>query len=224
MEKKKLMKKVLKIALIVVAILLIILVINTIRNYVIVTDLQNKIAEYSNSTNYHIKSVLTENNGTIVKMDYYEKGDKQVVILERNVNNEITKVSMYNNGERTDTFTETNDSKIVKLDSGTIMSVNIYNHLETENKWQTLIGCISAKIKLVDYNGKKCYIVKDFMSSTSLVYEDAETYIDKETGLFVKSTESDIVNEREYEFDMVDDSIFVEPDVGQYKIKLDSEE
>lgn len=56
MEKKKLMKKVLKIALIVVAILLIILVINTIRNYVIVTDLQNKIAEYSNSTNYHIKS------------------------------------------------------------------------------------------------------------------------------------------------------------------------
>lgn len=219
MEKKKIIKNVLKIALIVIAILLVILIIHTIRNYVIVTDLQNKIAEYNGSTNYHIKSVATENNGTIVKMDYYKKDGKQVVFMERNVNNEITKISMYNNGERTDTFTETKDSKIAQLNSGTIMSVGIYNHLENDSKWQTILGCISAKIKSVDYNGKECYIVKEFMSSTSLTFEGAETYIDKETGLFVKSTEADIVNERSYEFNMVDDSIFTEPDISQYTLK-----
>lgn len=219
MEKKKIIKNVLKIALIVIAILLVILIIHTIRNYVIVTDLQNKIAEYNGSTNYHIKSVATENNGTIVKMDYYKKNGKQVVFMERNVNNEITKISMYNNGERTDTFTETKDSKIAQLNSGTIMSVGIYNHLENDSKWQTILGCISAKIKSVDYNGKECYIVKEFMSSTSLTFEGAETYIDKETGLFVKSTEADIVNERSYEFNMVDDSIFTEPDISQYTLK-----
>lgn len=219
MEKKKIIKNVLKIALIVIAILLVILIIHTIRNYVIVTDLQNKIAEYNGSTNYHIKSVATENNGTIVKMDYYKKDGKQVVFMERNVNNEITKISMYNNGERTDTFTETKDSKTAQLNSGTIMSVGIYNHLENDSKWQTILGCISAKIKSVDYNGKECYIVKEFMSSTSLTFEGAETYIDKETGLFVKSTEADIVNERSYEFNMVDDSIFTEPDISQYTLK-----
>ena len=219
MEKKKIIKNVLKIALIVIAILLVILIIHTIRNYVIVTDLQNKIAEYNGSTNYHIKSVATENNGTIVKMDYYKKDGKQVVFMERNVNNEITRISMYNNGERTDTFTETKDSKIAQLNSGTIMSVGIYNHLESDSKWQTILGCINAKIKSVDYNGKECYIVKEFMSSISLTSEGAETYIDKETGLFVKSTEADIVNEREYEFNTVDDSVFKEPDISQYTLK-----
>ena len=181
--------------------------------------MQNKIAEYNGSTNYHIKSVATENNGTIVKMDYYKKDGKQVVFMERKVNNEITKISMYNNGERTDTFTETKDSKIAQLNSGTIMSVGIYNHLENDSKWQTILGCISAKIKSVDYNGKECYIVKQFMSSTSLTSEGAETYIDKETGLFVKSTEAGIINEREYEFNTVDDSIFTEPDISQYTLK-----
>lgn len=219
MEKKKIIKNVLKIALIVIAILLVILIIHTIRNYVIVTDLQNKIAEYNDSTNYHIKSVVTENNGTIVKMDYYKKDDKQVVFMERMANNEVTKISMYNNGERTDTFTETKDSKIAQLNSGTIMSVGIYNHLENDSKWQTILGCISAKIKSVDYNGKECYIVKEFMSSTSLTFKGAETYIDKETGIFVKSIEAGIVNEREYEFNTVDDSIFTEPDISQYTLK-----
>ena len=219
MEKKKIIKNVLKIALIVIAIFLVILIVHTIRNYVIVTDLQNKIVEYNGSTNYHIKSVSTENNGTIVKMDYYRKDGKQVVFLERKVNNEITKISMYNNGERTDTFTETKDSKIAQLNSGTIMSVDIYNHLENDSKWQTLLGCISAKIKSVDYNGKECYIIKEFMSSTSLTFEGAEIYIDKETGLLVKSTEAGIVNEREYEFNMVNDSIFTEPDISQYTLK-----
>ena len=219
MEKKKIIKNVLKIALIVIAILLVILIIHTIRNYVIVTDLQNKIAEYNDSINYHIKSVVTENNGTIVKMDYYKKDDKQVVFMERMANNEVTKISMYNNGERTDTFIETKDSKIAQLNSGTIMSVGIYNHLENDSKWQTILGCISAKIKSVDYNGKECYIVKEFMSSTSLTFEGAETYIDKETGIFVKSIEAGIVNEREYEFNTVDDSIFTEPDISQYTLK-----
>ena len=219
MEKKKMVKKVLKIVLIIIAILLVILAIHTIRNYVIVKDLQTKISQYNNSTNYYTKSIATEENGTAVTMEYYKKENKAVVFLERNLNGETTKVLMYNNGERTDTFIETKDSKIAQLNSGTIMSVGIYNHLENDSKWQTILGCISAKIKSVDYNGKECYIVKEFMSSTSLTFEGAETYIDKETGIFVKSIEAGIVNEREYEFNTVDDSIFTEPDISQYTLK-----
>ncbi len=219
MEKKKIVKNVLKIILLIIVLLMVILIIHTIRNYVIVTDLQTKISKYNESANYYTKSITTEKNGTILTMEYYKKDNKEVVFLERNLNEEITKMSMYNNGDRTDTFIETKDSKIAQLDSGEIMSINIYNHLETDNKWQTFLGCISSKIKSTDYNGKKCYIIKDFMSSTSLSYEGSETYIDKDTGLMVKTIEGEVVSEREYEFDKVDDSIFAEPDISKYKLK-----
>lgn len=212
-------KKILKIIGIILLIVIAIFLIHTIRNYVIISDLQNKISKYANSTNYRTKSVTTENDGSVVTMEYYKKDNKEVVFLERMANNEVTKISMYSNGERTDVFTETKDSKVAQLNSGTIMSLGIYNHLENDSKWQTILGCISAKIKSVDYNGKECYIVKEFMSSTSLTSEGVETYIDKETGLFVKSIDAGIVNEREYEFNTIDDSIFTEPDISQYTLK-----
>ena len=213
-------KKVLKIIGIVMAILIILLLIHTIKNYIIITDLQSKISNYQDSKNYHIKSVANSNDGTTnIKMDYYRKDNKQVIFIERNANGESVKLSMYDNGERVDTFTDTQDTKTAKLNSGELMTVNIYNYLETDNKWQTLLGCITAKIKSTNLNGKECYIVKDFLSSTSLTSEGAETYIDKETGLFLKTTEAEIITERDYEFHNVEDSIFTEPDISQYTLK-----
>lgn len=213
-------KKVLKIIGIVMAILIILLLIHTIKNYIIITDLQSKISNYQDSKNYHIKSVANSNNGTTnIKMDYYRKDNKQVIFIERNANGESVKLSMYDNGERVDTFTDTQDTKTAKLNSGELMTVNIYNYLETDNKWQTLLGCITAKIKSTNLNGKGCYIVKGFLSSTSLTSEGAETYIDKETGLFLQTTETEIITERDYEFYNVEDSIFIEPDISQYTLK-----
>lgn len=218
MEKKKI-RKVLKIISIVALIALAIVVIHTIRNFIIITNLQSKISEYSNSTNYCTKSVANENNGIIITMKYYKKDNKQAVFLERNLNGEITKMSMYNNGERTDLFIETTDSKIAQLNSGTIMSVDIYNQLETENSWQTFLGSIFSSVKSTKYNGKDCYAISNFMSSNSLSYDKQTVYIDKDTGLFVKNEIDKIVTEREYEFNNVEDSIFVEPDISQYTLK-----
>ncbi len=219
MKNKKMLKNVLKAVFIILAILILLFIIHTIRNYVIITDLQNKISPYKDSTNYYIKSVSTENNGTVVTLEYYKKDNRQAVFLERNLNGEINKISMYDNGERTDVFWDNKENKTAQIDSGAFMAVGIYNNLETDNKWQTFLGSISSKVKSANYNGKECYIIKGFLSSTSLTFEGAETYIDKETGLFVKITEDDIVSEREYEFDKVEDSIFIEPDISQYKMK-----
>ncbi len=212
-------KKVLKVIGIIIAILIIIVLIHTIKNYVIVTGLQDKISQYSNNSNYYIKSVTTEDNENIVTMEYYKKDNKQVVFLERNINGEISKISMYNNGERTDTFWDNIENKIVELDSGTIMSVNIYNGLETDNRWQTFLGCITSNIKSVNYNGKECYSIRGFISSTSLNSEDTETYIEKDTGLLVKSTDRQTLTEKEYKFDNVEDTIFIEPDISEYTLK-----
>ena len=213
------MKRVLKIIGIIIAILIILFLIHTIRNYVIVTGLQNKIKPYFNSSNYYMKSVTTSNDGTTVTMDYYKKDNKQVAFLERNLNGEISKISIYNNGERIDRFFNNKEDKIAELDSDMAMTVNLYNGLESESKWQTFLSCISANIKSVNYNGKECYSIKGFMSLTSLNSEDSETIIDKNTGLLVKLTFGEEQSEKEYKFDNVDDSIFTEPDISEYTLK-----
>ena len=97
MEKKKILKSILIIIIAIIAIF----IIHTIKNYIIITGLQNKITQYKDSTNYNIKSTAKEENGTTIKIDYYKKDNKQVIFLERNTGEEVSKISMYDNGERT---------------------------------------------------------------------------------------------------------------------------
>ena len=49
--------------------------------------------------------------------------------------------------------------------------------------------------------------------------EKSEMYIDKDTGLIVKRITSAETVEKEYEFNNVDDSVFVEPDISKYELK-----
>ena len=214
-------KKILKILGIILLIVIVIVLIHTTRNYIIISDLQEKATNYLNSVNYYTKSVAKENNGTVTTIEYYRKDNKQVVFTERNLNGEISKISMYNNGERIDTFWDNKEGKTAQLNSASMMSVNIYNRLETANKWQTFLGSMFASVKATNDDGKNCYIVKNFMSTSSLDDGKTETYIEKDTGLSIKDIQGELITQREYEFDKVEDSIFTEPDINQYTLKLD---
>lgn len=213
-------KKILKIIGIILLIVIAIFVIHTIRNYIIITDLQNKIAKYTSNTNYSIKSISTSKEGTKVIMEYYKKENKQAIFMERNINGETLKVSMYDNGERIDVFTESSEGKSCDINSKvSIMQINLYNFLENDNKWQTLFSSAIASVKKTKYNEKECYTIKGFLSSTSLTEKNSEVIIEKETGLFLKSNALEDTVEREYTFNNIEDSIFAEPDISQYKIK-----
>ena len=100
-----------------------------------------------------------------------------------------------------------------------IMQINLYNFLENDNKWQTLFSSAIASVKKTKYNEKECYTIKGFLSSTSLTEKNSEVIIEKETGLFLKSNAPEDTVEREYTFNNIEDSIFAEPDISQYKIK-----
>lgn len=212
-------KKILKIIGLIFLLIIVVILIHTVRNYIIITDLQEKISKYSDSTNYHIKSIAKENEKTVT-FEYYKKDNREVVFLENKSNEEVSKTSMYNNGRRVDIFWDNKDNKEVELDSGTTIAVNFYNYTETDNKWQTFLGSIGATVKSTDYKGKECYIIKGFFSNTSLSFEDAEIYIEKDTGLFVKTIEEKRITEREYDFNNVNDSIFIEPDISEYNLKI----
>lgn len=212
-------KRILKIIGIVLLIIIVVVLIHTIRNYIIITDLQNKVSKYTGSTNFYTKSISTE-NGTKVTIEYYKKDQKEVLKLERDLEGKTAKVTNYNNGERIDTFWDNEEGKTAKLNNSTsFMQINIYNFLETDNKWQTFLGSITAQIKSVECSGKQCYEVKGFLSTTSLTEKDSKVYIEKDTGLYVKTIGNNRTMEREYEFNNVDDSMFIEPDISQYTLK-----
>ena len=215
MENKK-TRKLFKIILLIVLIVIILLSIHTIRNFIIIKEIQNNVSNYLMSTNYHIKSVATEKDGVIVTVNYYEKDNKQAMIMERNSNGEITKMSMYNNGERTNIYYDNEVEKTVQLDANITLWFKIFDCLETENNGQTFMKSLTSIIKTTEYNDKECYIVNLFMNNGG---EKNEYYIDKETGLYVKANIYDQITEREYEFDNVSDEIFIEPDISQYTIQ-----
>lgn len=222
MEKKKVGKKVLKIIGIILLIVFAIFVINTIRKLAIIKSIQRTASQYTSSTNYHIKSVASGMNDYTTIMEYYCKGDKQVSTIERSQDGKvINKISTYNNGTRKNTFYETEDVKRVDINSDFEVYVSIYNYFEGASNMQLMCLAIASKVEDIEYNGKKCYRIADCPADSTL--HDAnksinEVYIDKDTGLVIRTHFGNSIAERKYEFGNVQDEVFIEPDLKEYEI------
>lgn len=213
------MKKFVKILLIIIFILVILFAVHTIRNFIIIKELQENIKPYLSKTNFMTKFVTQYENNMVVTTYYYEKNGKQRLDMERNQNGEIIKMDMYNNDGTISAFTENGNEKTYTRDNPSMMSITLINIFETDNDWQTFIMGAMAIIRKVDYNGKEAYKVTNFVSPYTLASENGETtYIDKDTGLIVKFIQNNSVVEREYEFDNVSDEVFIEPDISEYKL------
>ena len=87
-----------------------------------------------------------------------------------------------------------------------------------------------ARIKTINYNNQKCYNINTRLSldktydATNKKYiigmadiERTEIYIDKDTGLNIKTIGNNQTVDTQYEFNNVVDSIFIEPDINEYK-------
>lgn len=232
MENKK-SKKVWKIILMIVIIIIVLFLIHTTRNLIIISKLHSKTAEYTESTNFHVKMIVQDSNGN-AEINYYRKDNRIAHKFERNMNGKMSKLLVYDNGSRIDIFTETEDEKIAKLDSNaTLVESGVYSLLKTDNMWQAFVYSAMSRIKSVKYNDKDCYSITSKISLESaydvdkkeeiicMIINDTsrEIYIDKDTGLNVKRVTNEETVEKEYEFNNVDDSVFVEPDISQYELK-----
>lgn len=218
-ENKKIEKKIFIYILLVVLIIILFILIRTLRNYMIISDLQDKALQYKEKTNYYMCVSSNVNEKENIETKYYKKDDKESVIINKMINGEYTRTMLYNNGNRVDKFVESKEEKTAQLDSGITISVTVYNGLETENKWQTFIECLRAKINTEEVNGKNCYVISRFVSLTSQTFDGSKTYIEKDTGLCVKTVENEYIVNKVYEFDSVDENVFIEPDIGQFVLK-----
>ena len=216
------MKKVLKIVGIIVLVVIVLFLIHTLRNFIIIKGLQDSFSKYETSNNYYIKSIANESENVTMTINYYKKDNNQVTFMERKMNDEIIKVAMYDNGERVDVFTDNGKEKTFRVNTtgSSMPTVEIVNYFHTDNNWQIILMSALARIKKENLNQRECYVLKNVISPDLLYFEDSNNvlYIEKETGLCIKTITGNIITEREYEFDKVDDSIFAEPDISQYKL------
>lgn len=220
---KKIVKKILKTILIILLVLFVLFLFHSFRNFMIIRKLQKSIEPYLSSTNYHLHSINSQDNGDSIVMDYYKKGSKETSIIERVSEKNPTKISTYKDDESITTYIDTPNEKYVTPNRNIVLSINIYNWCESDNNWQTFLISAFCNIKSSKYNEKDCYIISNFFSPYFL-YDSSDSnllYVEKDTGLLLKTQVGSMVSERSYEFNTVDDSFFVQPNINEYTLKED---
>ncbi len=216
MNKKKIIKIVLLALFIILAVFLGIII----RRMIIISDITNKVSKYKDNNN-HYEKIVTEYNGeSKTTSEYYCKDKNAVMIVETTTkqSSEKKKLTQYFKGEKSNSYFDVGTTKIAVLNSNGVPSkIEIWGIDYNNSLWNLFYLALITPINTIEYNGKECY----FLDSPELRH----SYIEKETGLVLKAIDGKSENEPssileyEYNFDNVDDSIFIEPDIGQYTIQ-----
>lgn len=210
---------------IVLLIILTVFVIRTGRNMIIISSMEDKADTHIKSNNYYRKST-SYSGDDLTKIDYYYKDGKSITVLQRLSEKYKDKITVYNSGKGIyNMYFETEQGKSVKLnEKGEILGTNIINYFESHNFFTFISRSILSNIRSVKCNGKDCYLVNDF------ILRDAGTYIDKETGLIIRTNNGVYNNDStgnvtnglmdvRYEFGTITDDMFIEPDISEYEIQ-----
>lgn len=221
MEKRKGISLVLKIVIAVVLVVVVGIVIHVCRNYIIISNLRKNFSEYANTTNYHTKISYDDEFGH-TDMDYYRKDDKKALfVINTNASGEVAKMLTYDNGKRVDSFYETPSAKTAQLNSGVSPESPLSNGIDAPLKgFDEIMNYLRTKISVSEMNGKECFIIEGYISSNRLYDEGSNniSFIDKETGIEFLRKINGKVEEIQTEVGNVDDSIFMEPNIGEYEL------
>jgi len=195
----------------------------TIREMITLKNLNIKVAQFVNN-NEHYEKIINDSGNTTTITEYYCKGDNAVLFLNTTLNStgETRKLTNYFKGDKVNSYIESGEDKIALLNTNGIPSKVMIRQVDSGNNlWELFLISLATSIRSEECNGKDCYVLS--------LGENSKTYIDKETGLTLKAIEGTVVDENgnesvqtmqyHYEFDNVDDNIFVEPDISKYKIQ-----
>ena len=195
----------------------------TIREMITLKNLNKKVAQYVNN-NEHYEKIINDSGNTTTITEYYCKGNNAVLFLNTTLKatGETRKLTNYFKGDKVNSYIESGEDKIALLNTNGVPSKVMIRQVDAGNNlWELFLMSLATSIRSEECNGKDCYVLS--------LGENSKTYIDKETGLTLKAIEGTVVDENgnesvqtmqyHYEFDNVDDNIFVEPDISKYKIQ-----
>jgi len=195
----------------------------TIREMITLKNLNIKVAQFVNN-NEHYEKIINDSGNTTTITEYYCKGNNAVLFLNTTLKatGETRKLTNYFKGDKVNSYIESGEDKIALLNTNGVPSKVMIRQVDAGNNlWELFLMSLATSIRSEECNGKDCYVLS--------LGENSKTYIDKETGLTLKAIEGTVVDENgnesvqtmqyHYEFDNVDDNIFVEPDISKYKIQ-----
>lgn len=222
--------KILKIVLLVI---LLIFVFRVTRNMIIIVSLDSKINKYATSQNFYLKQILYSEDGVDI-YEVHKKDNRYTTRFKSTSENFKWIATDYHNGQTVNTYVEVkDDEENISKKRATLNREDeiqlpvITNPIKIDNPINFIFNSLFSNITSDNCNGKDCYRVgiKPFNASDEAIY-----YIDKETGLTIRSFADsaslkndgeryDNISDFQYEFDVVTDDDFIEPDISEYEIQ-----
>lgn len=238
---KKFNKKI-NILKLIISLILVVFIILTARKVIIISSLSKNAENTINTSNYHTVtySYYLEDYS---KTEVFSLGDKKKIITTQRKDNGINKITIF--ARKNESFSE-NDKKyianiyrevkdekdgkiekVVNLNQEIEIFVNPQNVTKTENYLQLFVYSILSSVKDTTFNGEECYYISNFKSVNNNLEEGM--YVNKSTGLPISSIAYEYKNpdgtrgrvptsDYIYEFNVVKEEEFVEPNIDEYKV------
>lgn len=176
-------KKKLRILKFIIFVFLSLIVIHLIRNFVIASDIMNKLYTTIQSNNYHYTRYSFDPNGGATKEEFYFKDGKYLSFLNViNFNEEFTypKYWYYYDGTQKFTYSIDEISNIKYYTTNDLekpyrpMYMDMYSEM---SKFHSILGLTlsPSSIKKSNCNGKDCYTVDLFSNGDNLTFYDRDT-------------------------------------------------
>lgn len=196
----------------------------TFRKFLIIKNLQEKAKQIENAGNYKITIHYSDGYTEYYKKDnkiasfsyYYNDENERIETLEY-----IRDGKVYSYMTTPEEKIATSYSEDYKLyEENNPFNSNIMEEalsmVDIKNDFELFMLCSKIKLEKDNYNGYDCYVLDN--SSIVIDYEHRyQTYIDAETGLKRKVSNGHKYVTYEYDFNGVDDMIFEEPDITEYR-------
>lgn len=235
---KKFNKK-MKLLKTIILVILLIFLLSYARKMLIVLNLNNKLSEYANLTNYYVKSLNFTGAAEIMTvLENYKKEDKYIRRIKSLSETSKNNRTEYYNGEILNSYNEVEfmekDEEYVSRktamlnDNNAIYAPEIPNAIDISHPLNFILMPLFSSITSEKCNGKDCYriVLYSFGDSDGSIY-----YIEKETGLLLRSIgvstmfadvdseRYDMITDYQYKFDVVTENDFIEPDINEYEIE-----
>ena len=211
-----------------------------VRKAIILVSLNNKFNNYTSSSNYYIKTInFTSVAEIMTTLENYKKDGKYIRKIKSLSESSKVSTTEYYNGENLNVY---NEIELEKKDGEYVLrktaSLNSDKHVIYEPIIPNVIDIrhpirfiempIFSTISSEKCNGKDCYriVLYSFGDNDGTIY-----YIEKETGLLLRSIgvssmyakvdgeKYDMITDYQYEFNVVTEEDFIEPDIMEYDIE-----
>lgn len=211
-----------------------------IRKVIILVGLNNKSNKYTNSSNCYMKTInFTSAAEIMTTLENYKKDGKYIRKIKSLSERSKVTTTEYYNGENLNVYNEIefeeNDGEhllrktaSLNSDKHVIYEPIIPNMIDICHPIRFLGMPIFSTISSEKCNGKDCYriVLYSFGDNDGTIY-----YIEKETGLLLRSIgvssmyakvdgeKYDMITDYQYEFNVVTEEDFIEPDISEYDIE-----